>query len=181
MIISHTEYPFEFDSRKALEAVLYICKRAPIADRIHICKIMYFADKYHMEKFARFICGDLYKAMEYGPVPNGTYNLIIAGEREEIPELAVNDVNVAALREPNMDVFSKSDIEALNWSIRRYGNFSFDELKAASHDESWKRTTNDGEKIYPKGMMKSIPMPLEDIVLTLQDGEDLLEYIYQYN
>lgn len=176
-----SRYPFKFDRQKAIEVILYLCHNAPISDRIHICKILYFADKYHMEKFARLICGDWYAAMPRGPVPSNTYRIIKAADRGAIPEIAVNDYDVIALREPNEKVFSKSDIEALNWAIREYGNLPVGELIDISHDEVWRATTDNGQKFRSENALKSIPIPLDSILLSLEDGEDLLDYVYQYN
>jgi uncharacterized phage-associated protein len=43
--------------------------------------------------------------------------------------------SIWAIRLPNMDYFSATDIECLAESLRKYGDMSFDELKETSHNE----------------------------------------------
>jgi uncharacterized phage-associated protein len=175
-------YPFRVNREKALEVIVYISKHAPIPDKIHICKILYFADKYHMEKYARFICGDHYVAMQHGPVPSYVYDLIKAADEGDIPELAVDDFAVAALRDPKTAMFSKSDIEALDWAISEFGNVPFNQLIKISHDEIiWQQATNNGALLYPHTAVKRVPIPLESILSTFGDGDDLLEYLREYS
>jgi uncharacterized phage-associated protein len=173
-------YPFKVNREKALEVVLYISKHAPIPDRVHICKILYFADKYHMGKYARFTCGERYVAMQHGPVPSYTYDLIKAADQGEVPELAVDDFDVAPLRDPNVGLLSKSDIEALGWAINKFGNLSFGRLIDISHKETcWQQATNNGAALYPNTGVKSVPISIESILANFADGDELLTYLYE--
>lgn len=174
------EYPFKFDREKAKEAILYIASRAPKPDRFHICKILYFADKYHLENYARFLYGDIYTAMKHGPVPSCAYDIIKAADTGAIADIAVNDWDVAALREPELDTFSESDLEALDWAIAEYGSLEFLELRAKSHDEAWKAATENGALIEPPSIVRSVPIPFESIVSLLKDKDAILDYIQEY-
>lgn len=172
---------FQFDRDKAVEVVLYITTHARIPDRFHVCKILYFADRYHLENYARLICGDYYAAMPHGAVPSNTYNLIVEADDGNIPAIAVDDVNVIPLREANLEVFSESDLEALNWAIAEYGSLEFGALWRISHDDHvWKQVTQDGALIRSPYTTRSIPIPMEEIVSVLKDKDELLEYLYEY-
>src|ERR1041385_8562498 len=92
--------PLAVDKRKAIETIIYVARKAPIADRFHVCKIIYFADKYHLQHYGRFVFGDYYVAMKNGPVPSGAYDVIKSADEGLQQSLATADFDVIALREP---------------------------------------------------------------------------------
>ncbi len=175
------DYPFKFNPEKAKEVLLYIVSHTPIPDRFHVCKVLYFADRYHLEHFGRFVCGERYVAMKNGPVPSRTYDLIKAADREEVPEISVDDWQITALRDANLNILSGSDIEALDWAIEKFGNLSFGDLWRFSHDDAvWKTTTADGELLKLPDQPKRIPMEFSGIVNDLSDSDALIEYLQAY-
>jgi uncharacterized phage-associated protein len=159
--------PFPFDKEKALETLLYVAQKAPRPDRFHLCKIIYFADKDHLENFGRFVFGDYYTAMQHGPVPSGAYDLIKASEAGEVEDLKADDLYVIGLRAPRLDLFSESDLEALDRAITKYGSESFDRLSLLSHDDAWKATTDNGRLVEQGG---SVPIKFTEIIKTMPDG-----------
>ena len=54
----------------ALAAVLYVAHRLPHSTLHTLSKVLYFADRKHLERYGRFIFGDTYIAMKFGPVLN---------------------------------------------------------------------------------------------------------------
>lgn len=139
--------PFRFDSEKAAEVILYIASRAPIRDIYHVLKLLYFADKAHLERYGRFICGDSYVAMKSGPVPSGTYDIIKNIRGDGLHSFAEHarhmfavedDHKISPLRDADPALFSESDIECLEESIKEYGALSGPELKRLSHDDAYK-------------------------------------------
>lgn len=163
-----------FDREKTIEVIKYIAQHAPNPDIYWVGKILYFADKLHLQKYGRLICGDDYVAMKHGPVPSGTYNLLReARDFNAIPEwhpapeeFEIEGQNkVVALKAPNMDFFSESDIECLKVSIRKYGKLDFDRLKAESHDAAY-NAADENEF-----------MDIENIVATLPNAKNVLEQI----
>src|SRR3569833_2759794 len=66
--------------QKILEAVLFLLREAANADlrltQYDIVKSVFIADLFHLEKYGRPISFDNYAAMENGPVPSETYNLL---------------------------------------------------------------------------------------------------------
>jgi len=175
-----TEYPFTFDHEKAIETLLFVACNAPIADRFHICKILYFADRHHLEKYGRFIYGEHYVAMRNGPVPSRAYDLIKYADAGDIADLAVDDSNVMALREADVEIFSESEIEALQWAIKNFGSLGFLELRAISHDDTWNTVTEHGKLVQPPSTLRKVPIAFGHIIETVDGGASILDYIQEH-
>lgn len=171
---------FDFDIYKAIEAVLYVVKNASNPTMHSISKALYFADKDHLERYGRLICGDSYVAMKNGPVPSGIYDLfkVARGDNHPVftPSKEVVDwvsssfrlrdrYNVEALRDPEMDYLSDSDIECLDRSIEAFDHLSFQELTKVSHDKAWQCTGQDDI------------MSLPHIIETFNNPGDLVDHL----
>jgi len=164
---------FIFNPAKALEAILYASRLAPIPDIYHVLKILYFADKAHLEQYGRFIFGDSYVAMPKGPAPSGAYDIInyVRGKSTVIPfepaksAFSVFDYSIKTLREPNLELLSKSDIKCIEAAAAKYGNFAFDQLHSASCDRAYKNAD------------KNDFMSVESIASTLEDGDLIIEHL----
>lgn len=163
-----------FDREKAIEAIKYVASHTPNQDIYWIGKIIYFADKKHLERYGRLLFGDDYVAMEFGPVPSGTYDLLKAARNYSdmpdfhpaIGEFEIQGKNhVVALRSPDMDVFSESDIECLQEAISEYGRLSFSDLCEASHDQAFLSADRNGF------------IDIEQIIAMMPNADALLEYI----
>jgi len=154
------KHPFVFNSKKAIEAILYIAASVEQPSFNRICKIMYFADKQHLEKYGRFICGDSYIAMKHGPVPSGMYDILKIDSAKQ--DFRVEDeFLVHPLRAAQFDYFSESDLECL----KQASQLSFQQLSELSKDLSWQMVD---ENDYIK---------IEQIVATFSDAESLLDYL----
>lgn len=165
---------FRFDPEKALNLVLYVAQEVPNATFHTISKVIYFADKLHLQRYGRLICGDSYVAMKHGPVPSEIYDMMkdvrgdgnsdhwhTAREAFEVEGRAT----VVPHRAPDFDVFSSSDLECIDESIKDYGHLSFTQLTELSHDAAW-NATDDNDMI-----------DLEEIVATLPDSAALLQHL----
>ena len=150
-----------FDEKKALEVLVWIASRAGEVDPFRLSKICYFADKEHLNEHGRPIIGDKYRAMDYGPVPSYIYNLI---KKEKVfinkdvyedleksirvsPDYTSSDSatrkKITALREPDLDYLSGSDVYFLEKSLNFCKGKSFEELSEISHDKAWKNHENE--------------------------------------
>jgi len=166
---------FRFDFDKGLEAILYIAARVPSPTFHKISKILYFADLEHLESFGRFVTGDRYVAMEYGPVPSNLNNIMRAGRGEDQFDDQKEVINnafgvperytIRPLRESRNSVFSRSDIECLDRSIAKHGEKSFGQLVDESHDSAW-RATAEGQE-----------MPLSEIVRMMERADEIFEHL----
>jgi uncharacterized phage-associated protein len=171
-IMSNHELKFDFNRQKTIEAILYIAQKVKDADYHSISKLLYFADKTHLERYGRFITGDTYYAMQYGPVPSNTYNLMKEGSAFGNSDFRVEDgKRVVALRLPKMDEFSRSDVKMLDLAIDLYGEMPFWMKTSLSHDAAWESAWN------ARGGSQTAPMSIESIVALLEKPELLLEFL----
>jgi hypothetical protein len=144
---------FSFDAEKALEALVYICKKTG-TDLYGALKILYSADKLHLHRYGRFIAGDYYKRLRYGPIPQGAYDILhfVRGEHSVSPVPDARkalrfhgQTKIEVLRDPDLDALSQTDIECLDVAIERDGNKSFGEHKKGSHDAAYEATRPNSE------------------------------------
>ena len=165
------------DVEKALEAIVYVSHKTN--NLFHIVKTLYYADKLHLEKYGRLITGDYYVAMKEGPVPSGAYDIIKRARGDDqlfearivkaCPEEAIQVKNrdeVIPRRVPNLEYLSESDLDCLDESIRLYAGMDYKELWRIAHEED----------AYKKAH-KNSPMQLSDIILSLPNGKEVLEYL----
>ena len=149
---------FHIDLEKALEAVVWLANKMPGIDIYHIGKILFYADKKHLNRYGRPITGDNYVKMPYGPGPSAVLDIInlnsysfSAGFIDAIEsaiEVSNNrNKNTIALREPDTDHFSESDLECLEESLADNGSKSFSLLKEKTHDEPCYNNTADSDFI----------------------------------
>ena len=168
---------FEFDRETAISALLYIAQRVKEPSYHPVVKVMYFADLCHLERYGRMIFGGDYRAYEYGPVPHQVYGMLMAAERKpnkisnEAPFQITRHGNrkmINALADPDLDRLSESELECLDEAIANWGNEDFGVRTQASHGPVWQKAWD---------TKRNSPMPLEDIVMTLDGGAQLLEHL----
>ena len=164
---------FKLHPKKALEAILYVAPRVRSGDMYLTLKTLYVADKCHLERYGRFIFGDWYAAMEWGPVGSNAYDIVKVARGDNGATSVVQDIptalnvkgnSIVVLREANMRLLSDSDLECLETAIKQYGAKSFVEARDASHDAAWRATSRNRE------------MALEAIAATLPNGPELIQY-----
>lgn len=165
-----------FNPRKALNALLYVATRlGKPADVYASLKAVYFADIEHLRSFGRTIYGETYSALEHGPVPSGSYDLVkIVGGRmpyaaKAFPgaadALSADRYDLHVKQDADLEVFSRSELMALDKGIETVRGKSFKEIKRMSHDEAWKKADVNGE------------MSLESIVEMLDKSGDLAKHL----
>jgi uncharacterized phage-associated protein len=148
---------FRFAPEKLVQALVFFAQRGVRdLDKMKAAKLLFHADKYHLLKYGRPVIGDQYACMDYGPVPSASLNVmndVIAHDEHFQPlakELFDEYVTVErsmfrrypvfrARKEPDLDVFSDSDVEALEHARENFGAMPAWKLSEQSHDEpSWK-------------------------------------------
>jgi hypothetical protein len=136
-----------FDEAKALQTILYLAEKRGRIDLYALVKIVYFADKEHLKRWGRTITGDQHVRMNHGPTPSAVYDMLksVRGDQDWPTDLnqsfkfeGCNDV--IPLAPPDLDEFSESDLECLDWAFDKYRDKSFGELKEAAHDSAYKRS-----------------------------------------
>lgn len=160
----------KYNQEKGIEIVKYILSKG-IHDMYHLLKVIYFADKYHLEHYGRQITGNTFIAMDYGPVPSEAYDMCkIIRDGIWIPDELKCFYQKKHLffctESPDIDMFSESDLEALDKSIKTITEVPlFSQLKEISHDEAYNNTELN-EKIS-----------IESIINTFDNGKQIMEYL----
>lgn len=157
------EEPFKFNKQKAIEAIVYVASKRPSVGYYNLMKIIFEADKSHLNKWGRPVTGDVFIAMEYGTVPSNIYD-ILKDPASSDPEIFVDSLQyiVSVGREPNLDLLSESDIEALDAGITKYADLNFKEVYDLNHKEVCWNTTKRNQKIPLQKMIEN-PEVLEEL------------------
>lgn len=137
---------FKVSYDKVIETLIWLAKKKPGIDIYHVAKVLFYADKIHINKSARPVIGDTYIRMPAGPVPSAVRDLITENPWLSPKQLGkvknslqigskAEHYKLVATREPDLDYFSKSDLECLTVSLNKYGELSFDDLHNLTHTE----------------------------------------------
>jgi uncharacterized phage-associated protein len=162
---------FQFNRKKAIEAIIYLANRISDADIYGVCKLLYFADKASLEKYGRFIYGENYVAMKQGSTPSHAYDILKEANEGTIEDIIIDGYDVIPSRDANTDFLSESDLECLNFVIAEYGDVPYLYRWKDAHDEAWESAWDE------KGDKNSWPIPVENIANTLDSSEDLIDYL----
>ena len=171
---------FKVSYSKAIESIVWLANQNPDIDIYHIIKVIFFADKDHLNKYGRPIHGDTYIHMDNGPVPSAirdivTQNVFLSPNHlEEIQDsLEIKSrkeyYKTSAKRPPNLDYFSKSDIECLGSSLKKHGHLSFDDLYKLTHSEKCYSQTSNKDEISYSLMVDDDNPNKESILETIQE------------
>ncbi|MEL6406053.1 MAG: Panacea domain-containing protein [Chloroflexota bacterium] len=173
-----TNLTFEFNAEKAREAILYLAKRTKKSPTyMRIVKLMYLADKTSLEQYGRFISGDTYYAMQHGPVPTHSFNMLKEEDTNDNGfEVVTNKYpTIIAHRDANIDYLSESDTLCLDQILESFDKFPTFYLRDITHDEAWEATWKEN------GEAGSREIPLERIAELLENGEALIEHLRTLN
>jgi uncharacterized phage-associated protein len=176
---------YNFDVEKLVQAIAYLSERGVTGlDKLKIFKLLFLADKRHLLEIGRPILGDVYSCMDWGPVPSRTYdiirNVIDADPRKRAAENLFAEYftierdrghpALVAKKTPDLDVFSDSEIAALDEVIAKYGHLSGADLRDLTHEDPIWKTAD--EKRKPGS---SVEIPFE-LFFQVNNAEDMLEF-----
>lgn len=167
-----------FNYDKSVNSLLYaLGQLGGKADMHKLCKILYFADQRHLSQYGRSITGDIYIAMQFGPVPSCVDDILKAvrgdsffSSSREIEPLKrqlefENKFIIRAIAEPDMDELSATDVKCLDYAISLCKDKNFRELTEFSHGLAWGNTQRDRA------------MSVKDILREAGDDEAYVDYI----
>ncbi len=167
---------FKYD--KAINSLLYALKRLGGHTDMHkLCKILYFADQKHLSEYGRSITGDKYIAMQFGPVPSNIDDILKALRGDSFfsnsPDIDLlreemtfeNRYIIRAIKDPDMDELSGSDVKCLDYAIDLCKDKTFQQLTEFSHGLAWTNTQRDRA------------ISVKDILREVGDEEAYVEYI----
>lgn len=176
---------YNFDVEKLVQAIAYLSARGVTGlDKLKILKLLFLADKRHLLEIGRPILGDVYSCMNWGPVPSKSYNIIRnvidADPRKRAAENRFAEYFtierdrehpvLVARKPPDLDVFSESEIAALDEVIAKYGHLSGADLIKVTHDDPIWRVP-DEKRIAGS----SVAIPFE-LFFEVNDAGEMLEF-----
>ena len=159
--------------RKATQALNYFARlsasgspRAEI-NRLKALKLLFFGDRFHLRKYGRSVSDCVYFAMKNGPVPSEAKS--IAEASSHLPPEALKysrrfvrragAYGVASVAEVDTDIFSQTDLEALDFAWSNFGHYTKYELRDITHHyPEWKRH----EKALAAEAHTRVPMDYAD-------------------
>lgn len=194
---------FNFDFKKAAQALNYLAKEfGGKINKMKAIKLIYFADRYHLRKYGRPVTNDEYVAMEYGPVGSKTKDIAENSSFLDTIESEYNkqyiekqDIyDIQSVHDVAMNVFSDSDIEALEFAIKYFGRLDQFQLAEVSHAyPEWKRFEKklesgsgsvfnmDYEDFFKDAVLGNehlVPLEGKDLfVMDTDDKEEMLNYV----
>jgi len=129
-----------FDNKKATQAINFLAlKEGGLIYKLKVIKLMWLADRLHIRKYGRPIFNDIYFAMQYGAVGSSVKDLAgfnVDGDEKTYLDnyLEIEGVyKIKSKEDADLDVFSNSEIEALEKSYTEYGALTPFQLAELSH------------------------------------------------
>ncbi len=133
----------EFDYKKATQAINYLTKKeGGQIDKLKLIKLVYFADRYHLRRYGRPMVNDAYFAMPLGPVGSSVKDIAEFSTFLDESELNYagsfigrggNANTVVSIADVDKEVFSKSELEALDFAYSEFGTQSAPSLVNITH------------------------------------------------
>jgi uncharacterized phage-associated protein len=150
--------------RKSTQALNYFaCLAARGApqplNKMKALKLLFFADRYHLRKYGRPVSDCAYFAMKNGPVASEAKNVAEESARLKAPERSYarrfvrrkDAYHFSSVADVDRSVLSPTDIEALEFAWRTFGQYTQFQLRDITHHyPEWKRHApklrHDGKK-----------------------------------
>ena len=142
-----THLTFKYET--ATQALNYLAlKSGGRINKMKALKLIFFSDRYHLRKYGRPITNDEYLAMEYGPVASGVKDIAEMSDflGSKAAKYAGNFIkpipryDYCSINPVDTDVFSESEIEALDYVWDHFGSFdAFTLAEVTHHYPEWKR------------------------------------------
>lgn len=147
---------FQLDTDKVIATAVYISSQnIPELTVGKMMKLIFLSDKYHLVRYGRPITGDHYEAMQDGPVPSFAYNVFKEVVRKPVTDqgrklyqsLTIDTTyelpRFSARAEFDANQLSRSDILAIDETLKQFGNKHFEELSSMTHamaayDKAWR-------------------------------------------
>lgn len=133
----------EFDYKKATQAINYLTKReGGKIDKLKLIKLIYLAERYHLRRYGRPVVNDAYFAMRLGPVASSVKDItdfssyLDTEEKEYASKYltrGVQDDTIVSIADTDNDIFSKSELEALDFAYGEFGDCAASVLVNITH------------------------------------------------
>jgi uncharacterized phage-associated protein len=172
----------DFNYKKAVQALNLLAQWSGGGlNKMKALKLIWLADRFHLRKYGRPIIQDYYVAMENGPVASATRDILQHnkfGVKQDALKYADDFISESgsfdfkSVNEPNVKVFSKSDLECLKGVFDTYGHLGKYDLRDLTHKfPEWKRW----EEGLKKKEYNSHPMDYDDFFLNPSSAQPLFD------
>lgn len=163
--------------KKSTQAINYFArKKEGKINKMKAIKLIFFADRYHLRKYGRPVVGDIYWAMKLGPVASNVLDTANFELHKEPLEYAKSFIshpvgdkkNITSKKDVDLNVFSQSDIEALEAAYNEFGDkdqFELAEIISHSYPE-WVKHKSEIDK-----GKKRVRMDYLDFFLNSKDAK----------
>lgn len=128
-----------FSEPKTSEVIKYFCSNLGGVFVTKMNKLLFYADfiKYKREGYG--LTGINYRAINHGPVPNGYGEIYSRAEDVEMEEYiypnGTSGIMLQSATEPDLRIFSNSELEILKEVCEYFRNYSAGEISEMSHKE----------------------------------------------
>jgi uncharacterized phage-associated protein len=141
---------FDFDSEKLVQTLAFFAARGvPDLTKMKAAKLLFYLDKKHLLERGRPVLGDVYYCLQHGPVPSFSLNIMnVAADQtsdepvegwnaflDVVPARAGANRVIRSLKNPDLDVFSESEIQALEWVLKEHGRKTASQLRNETHED----------------------------------------------
>lgn len=149
--------PSEFSGYKRLDltkfynVILLLCKEGVFKTKLN--KLLFYTDFKHYREYAGSLTGAVYAHIPFGPAPDN-YEIYYASLKfhkaiefieETYPEYTGEKIR--ATKEPDLSMFSSSELDTIASVKQRFAHFSAKEIADFSHGEVGYQETSDGQII----------------------------------
>lgn len=137
----------EYNLQKVKEIMLYILNKVGDIDYYKLMKIIFCADRNNLLVWAEPITNLKYTAKKHGPVPQVIYKEITRSKSHNDGIYGgimsfVDEYNIHAEREADLNYLSKTDIESIDKAILSLKDKDWEKIEEELHDDVFK-------KLYP--------------------------------
>lgn len=183
---------FKFDPEKFVNILAYLASKSSNLTKLKAAKLLYLVDKEHISNYGRPVIGDSYVRMDYGPAPSKALDIIndvLIPERVQV-QLSKPNVELfkkylradytskhptfKSVKQVDWDIFSESEVEALQKVTKSFANKSATFLINLTHkDPTWLDTDPNSDidyRLFLEGL--SHDRKKEMIQLMESDQED---------
>lgn len=142
-----------FFYKKATQALnFFAVKDGGIINKMKALKLIWLSERYHLRKYGKLIFNDSYFALKNGAVASATKDLAydsasyLETEEAEYRNEFISDsgeYNFLSKKAPNLIVFSKSEVEAMELIYSTFGHLDHFQLSDLSHKyPEWSKFEN---------------------------------------
>jgi uncharacterized phage-associated protein len=186
---------FKFDARKFTTVMAYLAGRVADLTKLRAAKLLFYIDKMHLLEHGRPVLGDLYIAMDLGPAPSISLNImdeVLSEHRQRIKleNRKVLDEFLSVSRDsahpvfhakkaPDLSLLSDSEKQVIEEVISAHGKKTITRLINDVHREPvWRNTPRntsmDYRQFFDEGQKQSEAYALMEHD---QEDHDLVQFL----